>query len=125
MVISRLLVQIVDTGAMSADKYGSANALSTGIEIRVNSKRGILIDLTDGVLIKKNGDWGRLSYDVNITSFAAGNQFLHCRWTFAKSGQPITLDGSRLERLEVIMPPEDLDVLLDHYFTVQGYYDRA
>jgi hypothetical protein len=125
MAVNRMLVQIVDTGTLSADNYGALSALTTGIAVRVNSKRGVIMDLTDGVLIKKNGDWGRLSYDVNITGFASGEDFLHVRWTFAKSGRPVFLHGDRLERLEVVMPGEDLSGLTDHYFTAQGYYERG
>ena len=47
-------------------------------------------------------------------------QIIVVRWTFAKSGAPIRLDGAKNARLEVLLN-DDLTGLVDHHFVVQGY----
>jgi hypothetical protein len=122
MAVTKLLVEIVDGGVMSADKYAGITALTTGVAIRVNSRRGVISDLTDGVLIKKNGDWARVASRLTITTFGSGDEALHAVLEF---DQPIHLHGDRHERLEVVMPVEDMSDLSDQYFVAQGYYAQG
>jgi hypothetical protein len=53
----------------------------------------------------------------------AGDEMLQVRWTFAKSGAQLRLNGNNNERLEVVLD-DDLDGLIEHYFMVQGVYEN-
>lgn len=118
--LERLLVQIVDATVNRSDRYGGlAGALTNGIAIRTRTQAGDTVSLTNGVNIKSNGDWARYCYDVSFSEFASGENFVDVRWTFAKAGQPIILNGLASERLEVVLQ-DDLTGLVSHTFMVQG-----
>lgn len=117
--IARMIVSVEDTGGMQAQEYGNlGSALTNGIEVKVlNEHDTVIMDLTDGIPIKTNAQWGIICYDVDVKSWGAGNSLLLVRWTFAKSGQLIYLEeGQKL----VVYLNDDLDGLLFHYFMVQG-----
>lgn len=123
--INRMLTFVRDTGAFAAEKYGYMTAFTNGIEIRKadsTSSTGTLIDLTDSYPIKTNTDWARVCYDATISDFGVGDQYLHTRWTFAKSGAPIRLVGDNGEFLEVSLH-DSCTGLNQHNFTVQGFYE--
>jgi hypothetical protein len=125
--VTRLLVQVRASGSpVSAERYGDQTALTGGITIQKSGKRGVIADLTDGLTIKNNGDWGRVCYDVNSTGFVSGDQFVHVRWTFKKHGKSVILDGDRLERLEVVfVAGDDFSGLASHTFTAQGNFKKG
>ena len=119
--IARMIVSAEDASTMQAQEYGNLGAaLGTGIEVRVQNDSGTVIDLTDSATVQTNAHWGRLCYDADVKSWGAGNELLVVRWTFAKSGVPLRLDGDANERLEVVLN-DDLRGLISHYFLVQGY----
>jgi len=66
--------------------------------------------------------WARYCYDFEVSTFGAGNENGHARWTFAKSGTVIRLDGDSNERL-VIELEDDFTGLVEHCFQVQGYVE--
>lgn len=118
--IERMLVSIEDGVGMRAERYGGlAAALTNGVTVRVADDSGTILDLTDGLPIKSNAGWGSYCYDVDIKAWGAGNELLLVRWTFAKAGVPLRLDGDNNERLEVILN-DDMTGLVSHYFMVQG-----
>jgi len=116
--IARLIISAYDTTGMQAQEYGNlATALDPGIVVRVSNGDGVINDLTDGVPIKTNAEWGALCYDVDVKSWGSGNELLVVRWTFAKSGIDVHLGSS--EKLEVVLN-DDFEGLLSHRFMVQG-----
>ena len=82
-----------------------------------NSSDVVLLDLTDGLPIKKNADFGRVCYDQKISNIGAGTDIIQVRWTFARAGAPLKMeDGDKL----VITFNDDFTGLTDHTFMVQG-----
>lgn len=120
--LHRMIVHLEDTTGFQAEEYGNlGSVLTNGISIKVIDSDGVTVlkDLTDGLPIKSNAQWARVCYDVQLYDWGAGNQALGVRWTFEKSGSPISLsEGERL----VVELNDDLTGLLDHTFMVQGEY---
>lgn len=114
--LHRMMVKISDDAVVSAEKYGGIAALANGIEVEVDLD-GDTIDLLDGVPITGNADWGKVCYDTHVVDYGAGNNIILVRWTFAKSGAPLSLTSSDEFRVTV---NDDLTGLVEHYFQVQG-----
>jgi len=117
-IIHRMLVHIQDDANFNAGGYGGRAVLTNGVTVRVIRRDGTIENLTDGVPVKTNSDWARLCYDVTYDEFPAGDNYVHVRWTFSKSGNPIVL-GVR-DRLEVVLN-DNFSAMVGHYFMVQGY----
>lgn len=115
----RMIVYVKDAGTLDASSYGNGITLATGIKVRVADAGGVILDLFDGQTVKSNADWAGACYDVSISTFGTGDNYLHVRWTFAKSGQPLIINGEKGEWLEVVLN-DAFDGLLSHYFKVQG-----
>jgi hypothetical protein len=122
MAVTKLLVEVSDGAVFDAAKYGDLTALTTGITIRINSRSGVLSNLTNGLPIKKNADWARLASNIYMSTSASGDNVLHAVIEF---NEPIVLLGRRRDKLEVVIPNEDLSGLSEHYFVAQGYYLRG
>lgn len=125
MRLTRMIILIRDSKAgFTTDAYGALGTLGVGIEARVQNNTSTLIDLTDGVPIQTNGNWGKFCYDAEVYPADQGNTdtYLRVRWTFEKAGYPIRLIGDNNERLEVLIQ-DNLTGLVEHYFHVQGYYE--
>ena len=120
--IARMIPHVVAGGKLQSDKYGVAIVLTNGITIRTRDDSGTLLNLTDSLPIITNTDWARLCYDLAISNFGTGNEYLHARWTFQKSGQYIRLVGDNNERLEVVLN-DDFSDLVEQYFMIQGYVE--
>ncbi len=121
--INRMFVHVQDTGAFAAEEYGSTSALVKGVQVRVQSDTGTILDLTD-VTVKTNAQWARHCYDVRVDTYGSGDEFLTCRWSFWKNGYPIRLDGDNNERLEVYMQDDMTDLVAQNFF-VCGYKEDA
>ena len=121
--INRMMVHVQDTGAFAAEEYGNLSALTNGVQVRVQSDTGTIIDLT-AVNVKTNAQWGRTSYDVRVDTWSVGDEFLSARWTFAKAGYPLRLSGANSERLEVYLQ-DSCTGLVAHNFYVNGYKEDA
>ena len=121
ITINRLIVHISDAANPSSDEYGNLGAaLTNGIAVNVKDVSGtVVLDLTDALPIKTNADWGRVCYDVQLTSFGAGNDFIQVRWTFAKSGRPLTLPPGYTFGVDL---NDDFTGLDGHTFMAQGHY---
>ncbi len=126
MQVNRLIITVRDTGAMDAANYGSTSPLTTGVVVREHSDdSGVIVDWTDGVPIKKNADWGSHCYDADVKTWGAGDEFLLVRWTFGASGLPMLLDGSRGDKLEVVLNDDFTGTgagLNEHRFLAQGVH---
>ena len=117
--LARMIVSIVDTGSHDSGKYGNNITLSNGITVALKNSSDVTInDITDGVPIMKNSDWGRLAgVDVNPMSWGSGDDQTIVRFTFEKSGEPLELkDGNYL----AVTLNDDLSGLVEHYFMVHG-----
>jgi len=120
-LITRLLVHIRDGGSFDAEKYGNGVTLTTGIVITLKRGAAVEVDLTDGVPIKSNAQWAQLCYDVAISTYGAGDEYLHARWSFFKGGVPgLYLHGDDEDKF-VVTVNDKLDTLDEHSFTVQGH----
>lgn len=125
--IERLIVHYEDTSGMTATEYGNFGAaLTTGNILRIQDGSGTIVDLTDGITIKTNADWGRHCYDSDVKSWggaAPTNDVFAARWSFFKSGTTVRLDGTANERLEMVLA-DNMTGLIDQYFMVQGYQEN-
>jgi len=124
--LQRMIVMIEDGGAVDSGAYGNNITLTNGIHIHKSNDDGVILDFTDEFPIKTNADWGKLCYDVHNVNFGLGNEFVNVRWTFAKSGAPLKIDGNRGEKFEVILN-DNFSGLVSHTFNVQGtilYVDK-
>ena len=118
-------------GRFYTDSYGSRDMLTNGVQVRAQDDSGTLIDFTDDVTIKTNGEWGQFCYDAEVYAGTLGNlnTYLRVRWTFANSGYPLRLVGANNERLEVVLNDDfslnngTSDPLVEQYFVVQGYFE--
>lgn len=124
--VARMIVSIGDEKEMRADGYGAiVAALTNGIQVRIHNGSDTVLDLTDGVPIKTNTQWGAACYDVEPKTFGAGpNGLLVVRWTFTKAGQFLRLDGTANEELQVVLN-DNLTALISHYFFAQGYIESS
>ena len=120
--LSRMLPFVEDVGSFDSGSYGNGITLTNGIVVRIQNDSGTLVDLTAGLPIQLNTHWARQCYDMTISTFGQGNEYLHARWTFSKSGQYIRLDGDNNERLEMVFN-DSFTGLVSHYFMVQGYIE--
>ena len=119
-MLTRLLWSLADSGAMNSGGFGSGSALTNGIEIFKIQDATTVLDVTDGLPIKTNGDWVRLCYDLDLHDFGPGNNYLSARFTFLKSGAIISLSGNNLEKL-VVRLHDDMSGLAGQFFNVQGH----
>lgn len=121
--IHRIMWMVSDTKGMEPEEYGNLGAALTNgfsIEVQNSSDESTIIDITDGVPIKKNGDWSRIAYDAQLLGWGnTANEVAAARLTFARAGQPLLLKQSM--RLAIPLN-DDLSGLIEHYFMIQGYY---
>jgi len=123
--IARMIVCVADSAGMAAEEYGNLGAaLANGITLRIHNGTSTVVDLVDSFPITTNSGWARLCYDADLKSWGAGDELLVARWTFAKSGVPLRLDGDATESLEVLLD-DDLQGLIGHNFLVQGYTENT
>jgi hypothetical protein len=122
--IERMIAHIRDTGAFASSEYGSTAALTNGITVKVVTSTGTVHDLTNGVPVMTNADWSRQCYDTTVFEWGVANEHLSARWTFAKAGYPLRLDGAAGQRLEVHLQDSCTD-LTEHRFYVNGYVEDA
>lgn len=122
-VIHRLIFRLEDTGQMDVNKLGNAVDCTNGISIRVEDASGnTLNQLTDtNMPITTNGEFAAYSYDTRVDTYGSGPEQLSCRWTLAKAGRPLVVDGDDGERLVAHVGPDDLSELDALTINVQGY----
>lgn len=118
-IVSRLIIHIQDNGVLDSGKYGNNINLTKGISIQLVQQNRIY-NLTNGNPVFYNNDWGRFNYDLDLVDFGTGDQSINIRWTFSNSGTYIKLDGSKGERLQIVVN-DDFTGLTDHTFNFQGY----
>lgn len=126
--IKRFLVTVRATGSLDAAVYGNGIVLVNGIRVVIGlgdpaSPTAILVDLTGGLPVLGNADWGRYTLDLIFSSFGQGDEYLSARFeaTENKAAQydGVTLSGDD----DVFFAAElhdDLTDLVQHVFFVQG-----
>lgn len=120
-LVSRMIITIKDAGSIDADNYGNGVTLTNGIVIRAADDSGVLKDITAGVPIKTNGEWATRCYDVKDVQWGAGDNYISGRWTLAKNGALMKLDGSKNARIEVVLN-DDFSGLTGHTIQLHGIY---
>lgn len=132
--VYRMLVLIRGPKAkFLTDNYGSRIQLTNGIIIRTQDDSGTLINLSDDVPIRTNGNWARMCFDSFIYEAGSGgtDTYLRVRWTFSQAGYPIRLNGANNERLEIVLNDDftlntsGSDPLVEHYYVAQGYIENS
>jgi hypothetical protein len=117
--ITRMIVHIEDSGAVTADSYGALSTLTNGITVEVHDTGGLKYSLTNGDPIHSGAEWSQYCHDVELKTWGAGNSFITARWTFETAGIPILLSGDTSDRLVVTLA-DNFTGLVDHKFQVQG-----
>lgn len=99
--IARIIINLRDAGTVNADTFGGISALTNGCLVQVLTGVNSVekVDLLDGLTLKNNGDFARHCYDLNISSATSGDKAVTVRWTFSKSGAPVTLRGGTKDKL--------------------------
>ena len=123
--VARMIISIVDAGAPDSGSYGNNITLTNGITVAVRDAGGVIEDITDGVPVMKNSDWGRLAgIDVAPMDWGSGDGQVIVRFTFEKSGVPLVLDGDEGHYLAVNLN-DDFSGLVEHYFMIHGRWVNA
>ena len=118
--LHRMIAHITDGALTSAANYGDvAGPLANGLTMGFynTDDDSLILDILNGIPIKSNADWSIRNFDLAPDTFAAGNRYVSARWSFDRSGGPISLTED--EYLKVIIN-DDLTGLVSHYFNVQG-----
>jgi hypothetical protein len=104
--IERLIISMVSSSNSMGVGYGGGTVvLTNGFELKVitGAAGGSTIwDITDGIPIKVNHDWKNLCFDENTRVYGATNAQVSYRYTFAKDGCPIILEGDNSDELQLI-----------------------
>lgn len=119
--LERLHVYYTDSGSFDSGGFGNngGNPLTNGITVNAQID-GVLYTYTDDVPIRTNGLWNTLAgVDVRHENYGAGDEYISIRFTMAKAGQPVILDGSKGDYFEVLLN-DDFSFLTSMYFKVQG-----
>jgi len=118
-VLSRGIFTVEDSGGFPSGGYGASSVLTNGITAQVtDSDLNVIDDLTNGVNIKTNAQWGSLCFDTEIKTWpGGGNNYLLVRWTFERDGAPIVLVN---RQRFVLTLNDDFSFLIAHRFMVKG-----
>lgn len=120
--IERMIIYIEDGTAPKINEYGAAGARTNGnlFYVTRGGPDGVkTLDLLGGVVVKTNGDWGSLCYDISLTIPGSGNGVVLGRWTFGKSGAPLVLDGAREDKI-VLQTQDAMNDMVSQRFMLQG-----
>ena len=122
--LKRMNIEAIDGNFNNALQYGAlGSALTNGIRIYVERDETIIREYTEFVKIKRTNDWSLLAGVDSTTIGAAVADPLMVRWTFARGCSDIVLDGSKLERL-VVLIQDDLTGLDDQICFLQGCREK-
>jgi hypothetical protein len=74
--------------------FGAASAdLTNGISIQVLRGSTVVLDLTDGVLVKANHDWKNLCYEEHESEYGTTESALSYCFDFRRGGESVVLEG--------------------------------
>lgn len=123
--ITRIIFHLRDNVAgMKPEEFGGISALGAkACQLGVMQAGTEVLDFTNGLDIAANQDFGRICYDLAFVSGGSGanaNTALQSRFTFAKAGHPILLQGWNKD--EIFMGINaDIDAVLEFTAQIQGY----
>jgi hypothetical protein len=117
--LHRMNAVLEDGTKFSGDLYGGISALTNGIVITTEGRKGVIVNHTPQP-IKKSGHWALVAgVDMAMTDFTTGNDIITVRWTFTKGGDVIRLSGNEGEFMQVNVR-DTLAGLVSHIIQVQG-----
>lgn len=119
--INRLITTIADSGSLDAGRYGNGLSLNNGLLVqKIDASGNVLIDLTGGVPIKNNTDWGTNCYDVKTSEFGSGDNYVLSRWTLSKDSNAKGMKLEDGEQIVVKIGIDNLSGLTGHKFKAVG-----
>lgn len=100
--VYRLNIMYTDSGALDAAQYGNNITVTNGITIeKMDGADATLTSFTAQTPIQKNIHWVALAgIDVFSIDWGTGDNGLGIRWSIAKSGSPLILNGDNGEYLK-------------------------
>lgn len=120
-VIATMIVQYQDAAGGTTNEYGNIGApLTNGISLKMIEADGVTVhtDLTDGLPVKRNGEWARFTESYAFYEFGAGPNVFTAKWIFTDCGSSVWLEpGQRLS----MFVDDDLSLLTTHRAYVQGF----
>lgn len=120
LAIARVLIHIVDSGTFDSGSYGNGIVLTNGIQVFY--KRGsITVDVTDGLPIKTNVDWGRWCFDMRKSDFGQGNECLIAKWSLSAYGGRFGIILDPGDRVGVRIR-DDLSDLVEQTIIAEGVH---
>ena len=121
--ISRMIVTVIGPSGFRADGYANGPELVNGITLAIEDKdNNTVVDITAGLPIKTNFEWGAMCYDSTVKAWGLSDQeLLLARFTFTRAfgGEPLKLNSNQRHRL-VVRLQDDFSGLRAHRFMVQG-----
>lgn len=116
LIVYRVLVHMLDSTEMDDAKFGGMTEIANGLILR--AKVGGVF--RTGAHMSTNGDIASHAFDVEYAAKAPAGKFgLRGRWTFAKSGFAIYLNGDDEDELQMLIQ-DDLTGLDGHHWDAQG-----
>lgn len=129
----RMIVNYKDNSGFSADEWASTNSILTnGISLGVNSGdngEDVILDMvgTPDLNIQTNAAWGAMFYDVDLKTWASGNEFIVGRWSFFKDDEiaggfnGLVLDGTKKQRLAMTLRDDMTNMIGPFVAAVRGH----
>lgn len=92
LLVAMAIVNISAATDIGAGEYGNLTALTNGIQLFVKIN-GVLLDVSDGLPLKINEDWGRWNFDSRPVTIGPTNKtpVWQARWDLIKYGSPYGL----------------------------------
>lgn len=124
LMVARVIVHIYAAGNIASGEYGDLSALANGIRVfyrREIDGSFVDLDITDGLPIQKNEDWGRWCYDAKVNAIGVNTPYFQARWTLTRFGTPYGIVLNEGERLGVQIN-DDLTGLNEQTIICQGIH---
>lgn len=120
-ILNRMLVCIQCTGLLATRKYGDQAELTNGIKLCMYNGKMQTNNELSAVPIKSHDDWAGLCFDAVAPSYGnVAGKTVTIRWTFAKSGKALYLNGNLGDKFLVHLN-DNFSGLEHHRFQIQGY----
>lgn len=125
IAVNRILWQIrASARATSSQEWGSRSELNFGLRVQ-RVRGGDVLDLTDvqrpGEELRTNANWGGVCYDTGPRAWGEGDDYIHARWTFGRSGAPLWLVAG--DRLRLVLA-DDMTTQSQQTVMAQGQVYR-
>ena len=123
LLVARAIINIVAATDIDAKEYGDiSGGLTNGIQVfyRLN---GVDLNITNGLPIKINEDWGRWCYDSRPINIGPTNKtpVWQARWTLTKYGTPWGIVLNEGDRLGVRLR-DNLSTITEQTIVLEGVH---